>query len=144
MNEAKNLCMFSGKLGRDSELRFTSTGKARLTFSVAVNEYAGKGDNGRTKFDTTWVNMVLWGARAETAKDMLTKGVEVRVVCQYSNRSYEKDGAKQYVHEFRVLDFDVVRISGGSGSRRGNGGTQEDNDNFDYQGSGYDEEDMPF
>ncbi len=64
-----------GTLGQDAELRYTGTGKAVLTFSVAVNENRPGGDGAQT----TWVRCTAWEALAERPAETLKKGCEVYV-----------------------------------------------------------------
>ena len=69
-----NKYIFSGNLGRDAEVRYTSGGKAVCSFSVAVK--AGYGDNEKTE----WVKCSLFGKRAEGGLvQYLVKGQQVIV-----------------------------------------------------------------
>jgi len=54
-----------GRLGSDPELSYFEGGKVVAKFSVAVN---------RTKTETNWFNVEVWGKQAETAKTYLTRG----------------------------------------------------------------------
>ncbi|NNN03361.1 MAG: single-stranded DNA-binding protein [Acidimicrobiaceae bacterium] len=70
-----NNITFVGNLTADPRLVVgQGEGKARATFSVAVNE--GQGDRERTHF----VNVTAWGTLGENVADSLTKGMRVVVV----------------------------------------------------------------
>lgn len=58
-------------LGRDAEVRRTSSGDPVATLSLAYN-YGRKGNDG--KRPTQWVEGALWGDRAESLQEYLTKG----------------------------------------------------------------------
>lgn len=68
-----------GNLGRDPEMRFTPSGQAVTSFSVATsNVYT---NNAGEKVDeTTWFRVSVWGAQAEASNQYLKKGRPVLVV----------------------------------------------------------------
>jgi single-strand DNA-binding protein len=66
---------FEGKLGGDAELRFTSTGKALLNFSVGVLENRSGGDGAELQ----WIKCVAWEDDAERLAPVLKKGIECYV-----------------------------------------------------------------
>jgi len=63
-----------GHLGRDPELRYTGSGDAVCSFSLAVN--SGFGDNEVT----SWWRISVWKKLAEVCKQYLEKGRQVLVV----------------------------------------------------------------
>jgi single-strand DNA-binding protein len=65
------------RLGRDAEIRYTNDGTPVLNFSAAWN-YGRKGDDG--KRPSQWVELSLWGDRAEKLADFLKKGTAICVV----------------------------------------------------------------
>ena len=72
-----------GNLTGDPKLIFGDSGKARATFSVAVNE--GQGETEKTHF----VNVTAFGTLAENIADSLSKGQRVVVVGRLN--TYSKD-----------------------------------------------------
>lgn len=88
-----------GNLARDPELRFTKTGRAVATFTVAVtNTYIDSGTN-ETKEQTAFINCVAWGKLGESVGN-LKKGNRVFVEGRIQTRSYDtQDGQKRYVTE---------------------------------------------
>lgn len=67
-----------GNLGRDPEMRYTSSGKPVTDFSVAVNrQYTGA--NGQTVKDVIWFKVSAWGKQAEACYTYLKKGAKVLV-----------------------------------------------------------------
>lgn len=67
-----------GNVGRDPEMRFTPSGQAVTSFSVATNnQYTDK--NGEKVKETTWFRVSVWGKMAEICKEHLKKGSLVYV-----------------------------------------------------------------
>lgn len=101
---ANNITIF-GRLGRDSDQRFTGAGLAVLEFSVA--EDVGFGD----KKVTNWWKCSLWGKQAEgPLAGFLKKGQQVVVFGEVTQREFEKDGQKRLSMEIRV---NAVQLAGG-------------------------------
>lgn len=67
-----------GNLGRDPEMRYTPSGQAVTSFSVAVPEQYTDG-SGEKKKRTTWFRVSAWGKQAETCNQYLKKGSKVLV-----------------------------------------------------------------
>ena len=84
-----NKVIIVGRLTRDPEVRYTQTGKAVATFSVAVD--TGFGENKRADF----IPVVVWEKLAEVCGNNLTKGRRVLVEGRLQIRDYEKDGQKR-------------------------------------------------
>jgi single-strand DNA-binding protein len=84
-----NKVIIVGRLTRDPEVRYTQTGKAVASFSVAVD--TGFGENKRTDF----IPVVVWEKLAEVCGNNLTKGRRVLVEGRLQIRDYEKDGQKR-------------------------------------------------
>lgn len=92
-----NEVTFSGHVGKEPEMRFTTTGKAMLTFSVCSTKYAKNKDTGIIHEYSTWMPVVTFGERAEEANRTLSKGSPVLVMGRLSSRSWETpDGNKHY------------------------------------------------
>lgn len=70
--------IFEGKVGRDAEMRYTPSGQAVTSFSVAVNnEYTDK--NGEKVKDVKWLRVSVWGKLAEICNQYVKKGKSVIV-----------------------------------------------------------------
>lgn len=65
--------IFSGRVGRDCEMRYSPQGKAVASFPVAVNqEYNGEKS-------TLWVRVTVWEKQAEVCQQWVKKGMQVIV-----------------------------------------------------------------
>lgn len=98
-----NSITITGNLGKDAELRSLNDGTAVLSFSVADNQ-------GKDK-PSIWWNCSLFGRRAESLAQYLTKGQQVTVVCTVSEREWtDKEGNKRKSMDVRVND---IALQGG-------------------------------
>jgi single-strand DNA-binding protein len=70
--------ILAGNLGRDPEMRYTPTGQAVTSFSVATNRQ-WTNNNGETIKETVWFRVSAWGKLAETCNQFLKKGAKVLV-----------------------------------------------------------------
>ena len=62
-----------GRLGRDPEMRYTPTGQAVTSFSVATDrQYSDQ--SGKPVKETVWFKVTAWGKLAETCNTYLQKG----------------------------------------------------------------------
>lgn len=92
-----NNVTLQGKLGKDIGLKYTQSGKAVGTTSIAVDRDF-KNANGEK--ETDWVSIVFWGKTAETVANYFRKGDEILVVGRIQTRSYEDNsGGRKYVTE---------------------------------------------
>lgn len=67
-----------GNVGRDPEMRYTPSGQAVTSFSVATNRQYSN-NNGETVKETVWFRVSAWGKQAETCNQYLKKGSKVLV-----------------------------------------------------------------
>lgn len=71
--------IFTGNVGRAPEMRFTPTGQAVTSFSVAVNRtWAGEG--GEKHKETKWYRVATWGRLAENCNQYVKQGMKVLVI----------------------------------------------------------------
>jgi single-strand DNA-binding protein len=105
-----NKVILIGHLGKDAETRFTPSGAARTTFTLATNRRWKDQQTGEWKEETDWHSVVLW--RQENVANYLTKGKQIFVEGRLQTRNYEdKDGRKVYVTE--VVAEEVMLLGRG-------------------------------
>lgn len=98
-----NNITIAGSLGKDSEVRYLPNGDPVASFSVADSQ-------GKEK-PTIWWNCQLFGKRAESLAQYLTKGQAVAVSGTVTEREWtDKDGQKRKSMDIRVAD---VALQGG-------------------------------
>ena len=137
-----NKVMLIGNLGQDAEHRFTTTNTEVTSFSLATT-HSYKGRDGNWVNETTWHNIVLFGA-SDYLKGNLKKGRKFYVEGRISKRDYEnKDGQKVYVTEIIGDKFSIIPLDS---SEPGSSSNQIDTDNSQPQSinSTPDDDDLPF
>lgn len=67
-----------GNVGKDPEMRYTPSGQAVCSFSVATNRQYTAG-NGETVKETIWFRVSSWGKAAEACNQYVKKGSKVLV-----------------------------------------------------------------
>jgi len=98
-----NSLTIAGTLGKDAEIRYLPNGDAVCNFSVADSMGKDKG--------TIWWNCQLFGKRAESLAQYLTKGQAVTVSGNVTEREWnDKEGTKRKSMDVRVQD---VALQGG-------------------------------
>jgi len=113
-----NKVILLGHLGKDAETKFTPSGIARTSFTVATNRRWKDQQSGEWKDVTDWHNVVLW--RSENVANYLLKGKQVYVEGRLESRSYEdQSGQKKYVTD--VVADDVILLGGGGPGGGGRG-----------------------
>lgn len=128
-----NTVQIMGNLARDPEVRYTQSGKAVATFTVAAsNTYIDS--NNEAKEQTAFINCVAWGKLGESIGN-LRKGNRAFVEGRLQTRRYEtQDGQKRYVTEVVVANFV------GTSLMNGDAGTS----NFDSFENANQDENIPF
>ena len=114
-----NKVILLGRLGKDAETKFTPSGVARSTFSIATSRRWKDQSSGEWKEETDWHNFILW--RAENVSNYLLKGKQVYVEGRLQTRSWDdKDGQKHYMTE--VVADELILLGGRGDSESGGGG----------------------
>ena len=92
-----------GNLGADPDMRYTPSGKAVTSLSVAVNR-TWTDANGQKQERTKWYRVSAWDALAETCSKYLVKGQEVMVIGEMEEPSVwtDKQGVNRASLEVRA------------------------------------------
>jgi single-strand DNA-binding protein len=92
-----NKAILIGRLTRDPELRYTSSGRAVCQFSIAISRNY---TNQQGQRDTDFINCVVWDKQAENLAKYITKGRLIAVDGRIQTRNYDNnEGKKVYVTE---------------------------------------------
>lgn len=91
-----NRIILIGRLTKDPELRYTPNGKAVATFTLAVDR-SRKNQDGEK--ETDFINIVVWGAQAETSANFLMKGKLCAVDGRLQIRSFDATEGKRWITE---------------------------------------------
>lgn len=99
------------RLGRDAEIRYTPGGDAVCNLSLAVN-YGQKAQDGNRP--TQWIDASLWGKRAESLAQFLTKGsVHCFTLEDIHLETYQGKNGEGVKLVARVLDVELGPRAGG-------------------------------
>ena len=98
-----------GNLTKDPELRYTPSGQAVASYSVATNR-RWTTQQGETQDATEYHEIVAWGKLAEISQQLLGKGKKVYVEGRLQTRSWEApDGAKRQRTE--IIAENIIALS---------------------------------
>lgn len=101
-----NNVVLVGRLTKDLDLRYTPSGTAVATFSMAVNRQF---TNNEGKRDADFINCVIWRKPAESMANFTRKGSLVGIEGRIQTRSYDnQQGQRVYVTEVIVESFSLL------------------------------------
>jgi single-strand DNA-binding protein len=116
MSRSLNKVMIIGYLGREPEMRYTSSGKAVTTFSVAANR-SWSSSSGERHEETEWFTIVAWGNLAEICKQHLSKGSQVYIEGRLQTRRWEDSEGKKHA-AVEVVANEMIQL----GEKKESGG----------------------
>lgn len=135
----KFICI--GRWSKDVDLKYTASGKAVASSTIAINERYGDNEN------TTFLPVVIWGKTAESTAQYSGKGRLVAIEGRIQVRSWESDNGRRYATEVvaenvRFLD----RAESTDRQQQGSGQSgQSGRDPFAGNGTPIDiDDDLPF
>ena len=92
-----------GRPTKDPDLRYTASGTAVATFTLAVNRNYTNQNGDR---ETDFINCVIWRKPAETLANYVRKGTLIGISGRLQTRNYEnQQGQRVYVTEVIVENF---------------------------------------
>ncbi|OGT99527.1 MAG: single-stranded DNA-binding protein [Geobacteraceae bacterium GWB2_52_12] len=138
-----NKVMLIGNLGKDPEVRFTASGQAVASFSLATSEKF-KGKSGEMEERTEWHNITLWGKLAEIAGEYLSKGKTVYIEGRLQTRKWQdKSGNDRYTTD---IVGDKMQMLSAKGERSGGGDSSsaQKSTAASYEEPPFQDDDIPF
>lgn len=97
-----------GNAGKDCELKYSPSGTAVGSFSLAVNDRKRTKD-GQYEDHTEWFGVTLFGKTAESVSQYITKGKPIYVQGKLQSREWDdREGGKHFSLE--VIANDVVLL----------------------------------
>ena len=96
-----NKVCLTGRLADEPEVRYTTSGKAVCSFSLAIQ--------GRGNEQAIFIDIIAWDKLAETCGNYLAKGRRVGIEGRLNVRKYEtQDGQKRKVVEVVAADVEFL------------------------------------
>ncbi|KXS31320.1 MAG: Single-stranded DNA-binding protein [Candidatus Gallionella acididurans] len=112
-----NKVILIGRLGKDPETRYMTSGEAVTNATLATSEN-WKDKSGEKQEKTEWHNLVFYRRLAEIAGEYLKKGSQIYVEGKLQTRKWQtKEGQDRYTTEIVVNEMTMLGgKSSGSGS----------------------------
>jgi single-strand DNA-binding protein len=103
-----NKVILVGRLGKDPETRYTSSGQAVCNFSLATDE-TYKDRAGERQKRTEWHRIVVWAKQAEIAQQYLHKGSLIYLEGRIQTRQWDdREGQKRTSVEIIANRFQML------------------------------------
>ncbi|MCD4961228.1 single-stranded DNA-binding protein [Enterococcus casseliflavus] len=119
-----------GRLTKDPDLKYTGSGTAVATFTLAVNRNFTNQSGER---EADFINCVIWRKPAETLANYAKKGVLIGVTGRIQTRSYDnQQGQKVYVTEVVTDNFQLLesKNSNFGQNKQGSGDSNSQTNNY--------------
>lgn len=127
-----NHVVLLGRLTREAELKYTSSGQAVCKFSIAVNRRKKNGD--QWEDEANFFDIVVWGRQGESLHPYLVKGKMVAVDGELRQDRWQQDGQNRSKVEI-VANF-LQLLGGGQGTNQNqsqNNSSGQGNNSYDNQ-----------
>ena len=116
-----NKVILVGNLGADPEVRYTASGTAITSLSVATSESWTDKQSGEKQERTEWHRVKLFGRLAEIAGEYLKKGRQIYIEGSLRTDKYtDKQGVERYSTD--IVASEMQMLGGGSEGGMGGGG----------------------
>ncbi len=126
-----NRVVLVGRLTKDPELRYTPSGAAVATFTLAVNRTF---TNQQGEREADFINCVVWRKPAENVANFLKKGSLAGVDGRLQTRSYEgQDGKRVYVTEVQAESVQFLEPRSNDNTQSNNHSNQQSRNQRRYE-----------
>lgn len=150
-----NRVVLVGRLTRDAEIRYTTSGFPITRLGIAINRRVKQGD--QWVDEANFFDATILGKRGESLQQYLTRGQQIAVEGELHQERWEKDGVKNSKVSINVTEIQLLggrnsdrpAPSGGGGNYQSQPSQQNQSYNnsqpFDtYSSGGSFEDDIPF
>ena len=121
MAKSVNKVILVGHLGKDPEVRYTTTGMAVASFSIATNDRY-KDKEGQWQDRTEWHAVKAFDRTAEICKEYLHKGSQVYIEGKLQTSSWDDKNTGEKKYKTEIVINDLVLLGGRGEGRRDEGG----------------------
>jgi single-strand DNA-binding protein len=122
-----NVCTFTGRAGRDPEVRYFESGKMVAEFSIAV-------DGWKRDEKPLWLNLKIWGKIADVAANYVRKGSMIAVSGKLENETWADKGSGEERSKIvlNVKDLTLLDSKKDSGASSFGGSAPDDDDDIPF------------
>ena len=133
-----NKVILTGRLTKDPDIRYTTSGKSVASFSLAVDRRHSS-EQGPT---VDFIPCIAWTKLADWAGNYLSKGSKILIEGRMQVRNYDdQNGVKRYVTEVIINEMEFC----GSKPANGGGGALAGGNNpGGFGGTPVPDDDIPF
>ena len=137
-----NKAILIGNLGKDPEIRYTSSGLGVANFNIATSE-TWTNKEGEKETRTEWHRIVAFGKLAEICGEYLSKGKQVYIEGRIQTRDWEdQNGVKRYTTEIVANQMQMLGTRDAANAVRPQGPPAADFSGAPPQGPA--DDDIPF
>lgn len=116
-----NKVIIVGNLGADPELRYSQSGTAMCSMSLATSEEWKDKTSGEKQSRTEWHRVKIFGKLAEIAGEYLKKGSQVYIEGKLRTDKYtDKNGVERYTTDIYADDMQMLGGKPSEGGRQSN------------------------
>jgi len=119
-----NEVVISGRLTRDSELRYTPSGTAVTDVVIASNRIWSK--DSEKQEETTFVDVTIWGKQAESLHTYLVKGRHLMIVGRLKLNKWETEVGDKRSKLTMVAEKINLSLSGGGKNNKPSSESKEE------------------
>ena len=136
-----NKVILLGNLTRDPEVRFTREGAPVASFTLAINSNRAR-QEGDSKDDVSYIDLVAFGKQADLVKNYLEKGSPLLVEGRLQQRRWEQEGQKR--SKVEVVVQSITFMGGSKKSTQSGSSTFPQDEDQGFGGYSSNESDVPF
>ena len=103
-----NKVILIGRVGKDPEIRYSTTGDAIANFSLATSENYKDKQTGERVEKTEWHNLSAFRRLAEIVGEYVKKGSLIYVEGKIQTRKYQKDGEDRYATGIVISEMKML------------------------------------
>jgi single-strand DNA-binding protein len=114
-----NRVILIGRLTRDAELKYTTSGMAVCKFSIAVTRKKKNGD--QWVDEANFFDIVLWGRQGEALNQYLVKGKQIGVDGELRQERWQDRDSGQNRSKVEIVASNIQLLGGGNNNSGDNG-----------------------
>lgn len=155
MARGVNKVILLGNVGKDPEIRSTTSGTLVANLTLATTEKQ-KDQQGNWQDKTEWHNLVAFSRTAEIIRDYVKKGTQLFIEGKIQTRSWDDKESGQKKYRTEIIINEMTLLGGGQGRQGGESGggySKSNTASFDQRtpasqaddaDSGITDDDIPF
>jgi single-strand DNA-binding protein len=113
MSKDLNKWIGIGRLGKDPEIRYTQSGTACASLSIACGDKWKDKNTGQIQEKTEWINISAFGRLAEIIGEYVKKGSKIYIEGKFTTRKWQdQSGQDRYTTEIVASEMQMLDSRG--------------------------------